>query len=73
MRHDGPWFTTALEPGTDQNLVNHRGANGIVDEESKVRYSCDEFPPATWVEGGDNIDGSGAAQRIVPPSAVVTR
>ncbi|KAI0814551.1 glycoside hydrolase family 55 protein [Xylaria sp. FL0064] len=57
MRHDGPWFTTSLETGTTINqLKNRRDANNMVAEYSKVRYSCDEFPPATWVEGGDNVD-----------------
>ncbi|KAJ0164374.1 hypothetical protein CTA2_1157 [Colletotrichum tanaceti] len=27
-----------------------------VKEESKIRYSCDEFPPATWIEGGSGLN-----------------
>ncbi|KAI1371648.1 glycoside hydrolase family 55 protein [Hypoxylon crocopeplum] len=62
MRHDGPWWTTDLEPGTASNQIANHRTNGQVDELSKVRYSCDEFPPATWVEGGNNVDGSDEAQ-----------
>ncbi|OIW23390.1 pectin lyase-like protein [Coniochaeta ligniaria NRRL 30616] len=58
MRHDGPWWTTALEAFTSVNqLANKRDVNGNIIEYSKVRYTCDEFPPASWVEGGDNTDG----------------
>ncbi|KAH9207216.1 pectate lyase superfamily protein-domain-containing protein [Leptodontidium sp. 2 PMI_412] len=51
MRQDGlPWFTTATEPGTAiYELMNHRDINGNIDRYSNVRYTCDEFPPATWV------------------------
>ncbi|GFP60365.1 glucan 1,3-beta-glucosidase [Trichoderma asperellum] len=53
MRHDGEWFTTALEPGTTvNNLMNLRVNNQVV-RYSNIRYTCDEFPPATWVEGGN--------------------
>lgn len=49
MRHDGEWFTSALEPGTTINeLLNERNANGIITKYSDIRYTCDEFPPATW-------------------------
>lgn len=53
MRNDGPWWTTLLEPNTDVNQIRNMLVNGQTIE-SKMRYSCDEFPPATWVEGGDN-------------------
>ncbi len=57
MRHDGEWYHNDLEPGTQYNIIrNHRGSNGNVDIYSKIRYTCDEFPPATWVEGGDGED-----------------
>lgn len=54
MRHDGEWFTTALEPGTTtNNIMNKRDTQGNIVQYSNVRYTCDEFPPATWVEGGN--------------------
>ncbi|KAE9372961.1 glycoside hydrolase family 55 protein [Stipitochalara longipes BDJ] len=54
MRHDGPWWTTLLEPNTNTNNIrNQRDAQGNIIQYSNVRYSCDEFPPATWVEGGN--------------------
>ncbi|EGO56022.1 hypothetical protein NEUTE1DRAFT_117997 [Neurospora tetrasperma FGSC 2508] len=51
MRHDGQWFTSATEPGS-YTLEHRRDANRNVIGYSNIRYSCDEFPPATWVEGG---------------------
>lgn len=58
MRHDKEWYFRELElPSTVDNLIkHHRGANGQVDEPSKIRYTCDEFPPASWVEGGNGED-----------------
>jgi len=58
MRHDGPWWTTLLDP---QGAHNEILRNPLVGR-SKMRYSCDEFPPATWVEGGDGVDGTTPAQ-----------
>jgi hypothetical protein len=53
MRHDGSWYTKAIEPGTDSNkLMDLYDAQGNVAKYSNVWYTCDEFPPATWVEGG---------------------
>lgn len=50
MRHDGEWFTSLLEPGTTvNNLMNQRDPNtNNVVRYSNIRYTCDEFPPATW-------------------------
>ncbi|KAF2271266.1 pectin lyase-like protein [Westerdykella ornata] len=63
MRHDGPWLTTELEPGTRVNQIMNRPATPLsAAEDSKVRYTCDEFPPATWVEGGNGLDGNTPAQ-----------
>lgn len=64
MRHDGAWYTTALEdPDEDPLAIKNRYLpNGQLAELSKIRYSCDEFPPATWVEGGDDTDGTGQSQ-----------
>lgn len=50
MRHDGEWFTSLLEPGTTtNNLMNLRDpiTNNVLVY-SNIRYTCDEFPPATW-------------------------
>ena len=48
MRHDGEWFTTALEPGTTVNNLQNLRVNNQVVRYSNIRYTCDEFPPATW-------------------------
>ncbi|KAI1810628.1 pectate lyase superfamily protein-domain-containing protein [Poronia punctata] len=57
-RHSGQWFTPLLEPGTTiNNLMNRRDPSGRIFEYSNIRYTCDEFPPATWVEGGDGASG----------------
>jgi len=59
FREDGPWWTTALEPNTPINaLANGVDANGNILE-AGIRYTCDEFPPKTFVEGGD---GEGRVQ-----------
>jgi hypothetical protein len=48
-RNDMQWFYSALEPGTTINqLQNRRDGNGNVMDYSYMRYTCDEFPPATW-------------------------
>ncbi|KAK1966745.1 pectin lyase-like protein [Colletotrichum sublineola] len=53
-RHDGHWWTTMLEPNTTTNMLcNQRDATGQILKHSQIRYTCDEFPPATWVEGGN--------------------
>ncbi|TPX15620.1 uncharacterized protein E0L32_004318 [Thyridium curvatum] len=54
MRHDGPWYTTLTEPLSQVgNLLNrYDPITGLPLQYSNIRYSCDEFPPATWVEGG---------------------
>ena len=48
MRNDGEWFTTAKEQPGDNLIKHERDANGNVIRRSNIRYSCDEFPPATW-------------------------
>ena len=62
MRNDGVWWHKDLEPGTSINQIrNHRV--GAITTLSKMRYTCDEFPPATWVEGGgDRSDPNVASQ-----------
>lgn len=63
MRHNGEWYTTELEePDVDPLAIRNLYVAGQLVEESRVRYSCDEFPPATWVEGGDDTDGTGPSQ-----------
>ncbi|KYK61874.1 Pectin lyase fold/virulence factor [Drechmeria coniospora] len=57
MKSNGEWFTTSLEPGTTVNNLQHlRDGNNNIIRNSSIRYSCDEFPPATWVEGGNGWD-----------------
>ncbi|KAK5659440.1 hypothetical protein OQA88_641 [Cercophora sp. LCS_1] len=52
-RHDGPWWTTDLEPGTQSNMLRHeRDGQNQITKLSQMRYSCEEWPPASWVEGG---------------------
>lgn len=56
FRADGlPWYTTALEPNLPADagrVLRHRRSNGQIIERSGVKYTCDEFPPATWIQGG---------------------
>jgi hypothetical protein len=55
-RADGlPWWTTALEPNLPAGaarVLAHRRSNGQIVERSGVKYTCDEFPPATFIQGG---------------------
>ncbi|KAH6983653.1 pectate lyase superfamily protein-domain-containing protein [Ilyonectria sp. MPI-CAGE-AT-0026] len=61
MRHDGPWPFTELDPtagqgGAGSYLIKHvRDGQGNILRRSDVQYTCDEFPPATWVEGGIGV------------------
>lgn len=56
MRDDGVWYFTSLEPGTTDNTIMHlRDTSGNILKPSKIRYTCDEFPPASWVEGGNGV------------------
>jgi hypothetical protein len=54
MRSDGPWYTTALDLQLNAvtritNLIRHRyDSQGNIQEYSNIKYTCDEFPPATW-------------------------
>jgi hypothetical protein len=53
FRSSQMWWTADLEPGTLVNqIANQRGPGGQLIKNSGIRYTCDEFPPATWVEGG---------------------
>ena len=52
----GLWPFTALEPGS---VVSHeRNAQNQITRYSQMRYWCDKFPPATWVEGGNGCYGT---------------
>ena len=53
MRHDGAWRYKALEPGTTINEIKADVWPNGNRRPSEVRYTCDEFPPATWMEGGN--------------------
>lgn len=48
MRHNGEWFFRELEPGTTLNQLMDVKVNNVVTKHSNIRYTCDEFPPATW-------------------------
>ncbi|KAK2039764.1 hypothetical protein LZ31DRAFT_545292 [Colletotrichum somersetense] len=58
----GQWHHTELEnpliPG-EQTIKAYQPADGSAAIPSGLRYSCDEFPPASWVEGGAGINGGG--------------
>lgn len=44
----GQWFTHQLESGTDVNAIQNLYGPLGQPIYSDIRYSCDEFPPATW-------------------------
>ncbi|KAF6824052.1 LysM domain-containing protein [Colletotrichum plurivorum] len=62
MRHDGEWYTQDLEPGSKNNLIKSKPAAGNQPaESSKLIYTCEEFPAAVFIEGGNGIDDAGPA------------
>ncbi|KAI0097347.1 glycoside hydrolase family 55 protein [Nemania sp. FL0031] len=63
-RHDGQWWTTDTRGPSDFYILDEP-ANA--QRRSNIRYSCDEFPPATWIEGGNNIDGTGPSETRCAP------
>lgn len=59
-RNDGQWPETKLEANPLNALF--REVSGYTDvngqyQRSGLQYSCDEFPPAAWVEGGSGTLG----------------
>jgi hypothetical protein len=61
MRHDGPWQYKELEPGTTIAEIKAKRDAQNNKIPSWVRYTCDEFPPATWIEGGSGSQSPEAA------------
>lgn len=61
MRQDGPWRYKDLEPGTTINEIKADVWPNGSRRPSEVRYTCDEFPPATWIEGGSGSSAPEAA------------
>lgn len=58
-RHDTRWFTSDIEPFSPINKLA-KDPNRNLD--SGIRYICDEFPAAPWVEGGNGLDGDKPAE-----------
>lgn len=54
------WWTSKTESGSN-TLMHLRAGQNIVGR-SNIMYTCDEFPPATWVEGGDGVGRTTPAQ-----------
>lgn len=59
----GPWWTTALAgpSDVDKMILAPEVKSGGSLKTSGVAYTCDEFPAASWIEGGDgtNVSDSG--------------
>lgn len=60
FRHDGEWPHIALEKAGKLYIQDEKDQAGNILKFSNIRWSCDEFPPATWVEGGSgaNLPGN---------------
>ncbi|OIW25494.1 pectin lyase-like protein [Coniochaeta ligniaria NRRL 30616] len=58
-KNDGQWYTSSLDPGTTVNgIMNmYDPHTGFVTVPSWIRYTCEEFPAASWVEGGNGPTG----------------
>lgn len=48
----GFWPFTALEPGSNNRLLHDTDPTTGAVLPSRLKYTCDEFPPATFVQGG---------------------
>lgn len=53
----GPWLLTRLQVGTISNEISQKLDDQGNAVSSGRYYSSDEFPPATWVQGGGGIEG----------------
>jgi len=53
MRQDGPWFSKNTKGSDTWAIVDKVDNLGNVLQESGITYSCEEFPAASWVEGGN--------------------
>lgn len=53
-RHDKQWHTTAVDP----NWKHINKLAPLIKLSSGIRYTCDEFPAAPWVEGGTGFSSS---------------
>jgi len=53
----GPWAYTDLETQSPLTLLEIKGLRLFMENGGVLRsgrqYTCDEFPPASWIEGGD--------------------
>lgn len=61
MAKTGAWPHTALENANTRNApleIEAIRLNGQISQRSQRVYSCDEFPPASWVEGGIGLPNS---------------
>lgn len=56
MRQDGLWYTTAVENTDVNSIFNVYDSDDTMVRASGMRYSCEEFPAASWVEGGSGSD-----------------
>jgi hypothetical protein len=63
--HLEAWPHTDLEPspGNNRELKSRRNANGNLIEAAKLHYTCDEWPPATFIQGGTGASTRCAAMR----------
>ncbi|WYZ38091.1 hypothetical protein EsH8_III_000005 [Colletotrichum jinshuiense] len=68
----GMWHHTEIgypAPGSlYMTIKGWQPLNGDNYEQSGLQYSCDEFPAAKWIEGGDglNHNGDSAFMRCAP-------
>ncbi|KAH7027557.1 pectate lyase superfamily protein-domain-containing protein [Microdochium trichocladiopsis] len=68
MRHDGMWWTIDTDPNVNGRPNLHirdmhiSTISGPIIHLSNMSYTCDEFPPATWVEGGSGSSLNSAAE-----------
>lgn len=61
----GFWPNIELEPtpGNQRELAARRDPQGNLLEEAHIYYTCDEWPPASWIQGGTGAYTRCAAMR----------
>ncbi len=60
---------TRTDPGNKRQLKHLRDPSGNLIEASRLKYTCDELPPASFVQGGQGAATRCAAFRCGPGAA----
>ncbi|KAF2720853.1 glycoside hydrolase family 18 protein [Polychaeton citri CBS 116435] len=71
----GPWWTKDLYQGAlgvVHEIQGNVDAAGDVIERSGLYYACEEFPPASFIEGGNGLDAQTPGLTYCAPMGITT-